>query len=540
MLFCAGTANGSSFQSLVAGISFVFILFVYDSWLQSLLICFSSFCVCNCALSCSTIGEPLSVGSILLSSGMSSKSFTPGKICVFGSVSSGNGFLRGLPLFPFGFGGSTGYLRGLPLPLLTGCATSCCDGTSFICIWFSAFAIVSSISFLIGCCSFSKSLNPGSIFVSCGAATGCCTSSKSSNPGNVFASCGAATGCCTSSKLSNPGNVFASCGAATGCCASSKSSNPGNVFASCGVATGCCTSSKSSNPGNVFASCGVATGCCTSSKSSNPGNVFASCGVATGCCTSSKSSNPGNVFASCGVATGCCTSSKSSNPGNVFVPCGVLAGCCTFSKSSNPGKVLCCCVFAVFMLLVAGLGAVWAWFVLSDSSAVIVLGFLFFILLSSSSVYTFLSFLTFMLFGIITFPVILCSLCLLSNRSIPLLAWFVVWVAVFLGFWALNLSLWAFRSASLLSFSTFCFSFLSFSICSTLLFSWIFCFCFLSSSVSSAYVTNSWYFGHSASNTALTFIGKHFIIIFNCLSVYCDAMLLKLSVYLSSFFPNLL
>ena len=36
------------------------------------------------------------------------------------------------------------------------------------------------------------------------------------------------------------------------------------------------------------------------------------------------------------------------------------------------------------------------------------------------------------------------------------------------------------------------------------------------------------------------FKGKNLEIILNCASLYCAAMLLKLSTYLSSFFPNLL
>ena len=66
----------------------------------------------------------LSVEPILSSSGILSKSFTPGIIWCFSSSSSGIGFLRGLPLLPFGFGGSIGYLRGLPLPRLDSCIIS--------------------------------------------------------------------------------------------------------------------------------------------------------------------------------------------------------------------------------------------------------------------------------------------------------------------------------------------------------------------------------------------------------------------------------
>ena len=137
--------------------------------------------------------------------------------------------------------------------------------------------------------------------------------------------------------------------------------------------------------------------------------------------------------------------------------------------------------------------------------------------------------------GIITFPVILCSLRLLSNKSIPLVV--CACLCILSCSWFI---LCAFLASSRFSFSNFCFSLFSCSNCSILFCSCNFIFFFLSSSDSSAYVTNSWYFGHSASRTALTFIGKHFIMIFNCLSVYCEAMLLKLSTYLSSFLPNLL
>ena len=49
---------------------------------------------------------------------------------------------------------------------------------------------------------------------------------------------------------------------------------------------------------------------------------------------------------------------------------------------------------------------------------------------------------------------------------------------------------------------------------------------------------NCWYLGDFSSNTALTFKGKNLQIIFNCTSLYCEAILLKLSKYLSSFFPK--
>ena len=53
-----------------------------------------------------------------------------------------------------------------------------------------------------------------------------------------------------------------------------------------------------------------------------------------------------------------------------------------------------------------------------------------------------------------------------------------------------------------------------------------------------SYDVSCWYLGLLASNTAFTFIGKNFIINFNCLSVYCEAILSKLSTYLSSFLPK--
>ena len=49
-----------------------------------------------------------------------------------------------------------------------------------------------------------------------------------------------------------------------------------------------------------------------------------------------------------------------------------------------------------------------------------------------------------------------------------------------------------------------------------------------------------WYLGDFSSKTALTFKGKNLQITFNCISLYCAAILLKLSIYLSSFFPSLL
>ena len=48
-----------------------------------------------------------------------------------------------------------------------------------------------------------------------------------------------------------------------------------------------------------------------------------------------------------------------------------------------------------------------------------------------------------------------------------------------------------------------------------------------------------WYLGDLSSNTALTFSGKNLLIILSWVSLYCAAILLKLSIYLSSFFPSL-
>ena len=49
-----------------------------------------------------------------------------------------------------------------------------------------------------------------------------------------------------------------------------------------------------------------------------------------------------------------------------------------------------------------------------------------------------------------------------------------------------------------------------------------------------------WYFGDFSSSTALTFNGKNCAINLNCASVYWVAILLKLSIYFSSFLPNFL
>ena len=112
----------------------------------------------------------------------------------------------------------------------------------------------------------------------------------------------------------------------------------------------------------------------------------------------SKSSNPGNVLAGCSTGLACGMLSKSSNPGNVLAGCSTDLACGMLSKSSNPGNVLADCSIVLAELWLGRL----------------------LISFSSSSEYIFLSFLIFILSGIITFPVILCSLRLLSNKSIPL------------------------------------------------------------------------------------------------------------------------
>ena len=152
--------------------------------------------------------------------------------------------------------------------------------------------------------------------------------------------------------------------------------------------------------------------------------------------------------------------------------------------------------------------SIFSLFIVCTGSFSVAIGFLLFILSSfllednvlfallfdissnSSSVYTFLSFFIFILLGIITFPVIRGSLCLLSIKSIPLLKFALLFVFSVLVLLSISFLLFS-LSFSLFSFSIFCLNFLSFSICSSLRCSCIFLFCFLSSSVSSEYVTNS-------------------------------------------------
>ena len=96
-------------------------------------------------------------------------------------VSSGKGYFLGLPLFPFGFGGSIGYFLGLPLPLFGSCGISATAETSSIC---SCGSIVGVVLFKFIFSVFSILGNVGSILSLLFNVS--IFSSVSSNPGNVI------------------------------------------------------------------------------------------------------------------------------------------------------------------------------------------------------------------------------------------------------------------------------------------------------------------------------------------------------------------